>query len=75
MLELITEKIHIIEKEKYSDKLDEAEKIIGVIDKDDVPFIALALSMANDGIWTENVKHFGKQDKVKIWTTKELLSL
>ena len=71
LFNLITDGIQIVEKEKYFHKIKEADKLIGNIDQGDVPFLALALSIPNDGIWTENVKHF-KQKHVKIWTTKEL---
>jgi len=47
---------------------------MGKIDRDDVPFIALALSFPNDGIWTED-RHFLKQRRVKVWRTRELLKL
>ena len=53
---------------------NEAKKIIGDIDQDDVTFIALALAIPNNGIWTED-KHFKKQNKIKIWSTKEILDL
>jgi len=39
-----------------------------------VPFIALALSFPNDGIWTED-KHFLEQNRVKVWRTRDLLKL
>ena len=39
---------------------------------EDVSFIALALSIDNDGIWSED-KHFKKQDRVKVFTTEELM--
>ena len=71
LFNLITDDIRIIEKKHYAPKLKEADKLIGGLDKGDVPFLALALSIPNDGIWTENVKHF-RQNRVKIWTTKEL---
>ncbi len=74
LFNLITEGIQIIEKKLYAHKLKEAEKLIGNIDKGDVPFLALALSMPNAGIWTENVRHF-KQKDVRIWTTKEITKL
>ncbi len=73
LLELILSNVQIIEKEQYSAKLEKAHRLVGEIDKDDVPFLALALSIPNNGIWTENIKHFRKQNEVKIWTTKELL--
>ena len=70
LFNLITDGITIIEKEKYEQCIKEAEHRIG--DPGDVPFLALALSMPNDGIWTENIKHY-KNAKVKIWTTKEIM--
>ena len=39
----------------------------------DFPFLALALSVANNGIWTAD-KHFERQKKVKIWKTDELVN-
>lgn len=73
LLNLLTEKITIVEKEKYLHNIKEADELIGNADKGDVPFLALALTIPNDGIWTENIKHFGKQNKVKVWTTKDII--
>jgi len=50
---------------------EEANEIMGNIDSDDVLFIATALAF-NCPIWSED-KHFKQQDKVKVFTTKELL--
>ena len=44
------------------------------IDEKDVQFIALALSIKNDGIWT-NDKHFKKQNAIKILTTHDIIIL
>ncbi len=74
LFNLLIENIKIIEKELYINKLKEADKIIGNIHKGDVPFIALALSITNDGIWSED-KHFEVQDNVKVWKTKEVIKL
>lgn len=49
----------------------DAVKIMGCIDKADVPFIALAREIKNDGIWSDD-GHFLKQKAVKIWRTKSL---
>jgi predicted nucleic acid-binding protein len=59
---------------KYKSFIAEAQKIIGKIDKDDAPFIALAFAIDADGIWT-NDKDFEKQNIVKIWKTKELVKI
>lgn len=42
------------------------------IDPSDTPFIALALSIESDGIWSDD-DHFQMQDRVRIWKTKELV--
>ena len=41
------------------------------IDPDDTPFIALALAVENDGIWSDD-KHFEQQNRIKIWKTGAL---
>ena len=69
---LITENVHIIEKTEYLDQLEQADQLIGNKDKGDIPFLALALSIPNDGIWTQNTKHY-TQKKIKTWTTEELI--
>ena len=72
---LITENITIVEKNIYYAKIEEANKLIGNVDEGDVPFLALALSIKNNGIWTENVKHFEGQNNVRILNTKQVLNL
>lgn len=54
-------------------KVSEAIKIMDHIDPKDTVFIALALSIHNDGIWSDD-KHFDQQNKIKVWKTKDLLS-
>jgi len=49
---------------------DEANKIIGHIDKTDTIFIAAALAL-NCPIWSDD-KHFKKQKRVEIFTAKDV---
>jgi len=72
--ELLIDRINVLPKSDIMDHIDDAKQIIGDIDRDDVTFIALALAIPNNGIWTED-KHFKKQSKIKIWNTKEILDL
>ena len=72
-LDLLLENISIVPAQTIRPYLKEAQKIIGDIDPGDIPFIALALAVDNDGIWT-NDKHFRKIRKIKIWNTPELLA-
>lgn len=59
---------------KYKVNLEKGREIIGSIDENDVPFIAAALSIKNDGIWT-NDKHFKMQNKIKIFSTSDMIEL
>ena len=66
--------ISIVNKEDYKKYIVEAEEIIGSVDRDDIPFIALALAIPNDGIWTED-NHFQKQKKIPIWKTEDIIKI
>jgi len=70
LFNLITDSITVVEKERYAHNPKQAKDLIS--DPGDAPFLALALSMPNDGIWTENVKHF-QNANIRIWTTKEII--
>jgi len=74
LLGVLLTSIQVVPAERILNKYREAEKIMGKIDRDDVPFVALALSFPNDGIWSED-KHFLRQKKVKVWRTRDLLKL
>jgi predicted nucleic acid-binding protein len=74
LLEIIKNRALTFPYSFYRSNIKSAEEIIGKIDKKDVPYVALALSMNNDGIWS-NDKHFLKQKKIRIWQTEELLGL
>lgn len=74
MLDFILGKITIIKKQEYESKMEHAKEIMGHVDIEDVVFIALALSVENDGIWTDDAD-FEKQTKIKIWKTGDILSI
>jgi len=74
LLSVLLASIQVVPAERVLKKYREAEKIMGKIDRDDVPFVALALSFPNDGIWSED-KHFLRQKKVRVWRTRDLLKL
>ncbi len=70
LLLLLQKHIHLVTKEKYYEKMAIAEDILGNIDITDSPFLALALAL-NCSIWS-NDGHFRQQDKVVVYTTKDL---
>lgn len=72
MVSVLVERITIVPETLIKPRIKEASKLIGFRDKNDVPFVALALAIENDGIWS-NDKDFAVLSDIKIWTTKDLL--
>jgi predicted nucleic acid-binding protein len=74
LLNTLLENLILVPIDEYENKMDEGMKIIGNIDEKDTQFIALALSIENDGIWS-NDKHFEKQKKIKVFKAIDILNL
>jgi len=74
LLDLFLERITVISKSSIINFIPHAAKLMKDIDINDAPFIALALSFQNDGIWTQD-KDFQRQDVVKVWSTSDILQL
>ena len=62
-------KIDII-NETYAKAWNSAYSLLAEYDKDDVHFLALAISLGAHGIITKD-KHFEKQDEIKVWPLGE----
>ncbi len=71
---LFFKKIYVVDDSIFSIKSAEAKSIMDSIDPDDAPFIALALLIKNDGIWSDD-PHFRKQPEIPIFTTKDIVNL
>lgn len=74
VLSVLLENLTIVPASEIKRNLKKADKIIGRIDPFDVPFVALCLSIENDGIWT-NDKHFKNLKEIKVWKTSDILSM
>ncbi len=72
ILALLFEKIDIADDIVIADRMADARRIMDNIDKDDTKFIALALAVENDGIWSED-RHFFMQKTIKTWNTIDIL--
>jgi len=70
----ILSKITTVPYSEYGHNFEDALEIMKEIDEDDSSFIAVALSLAVDGIWS-NDKGLQKQQMVKVWTTKDLIDI
>ncbi|MBI5203360.1 MAG: hypothetical protein HZA11_00410 [Nitrospirae bacterium] len=73
IMSMLMENISIIPATEIKPNLKKAEKIIGIIDPFDVPFVALALSLKNDGIWS-NDKHFENLKGIRVWKTSDVFN-
>lgn len=74
LLYTIMDRITIVSKEDFAERIPEAWKIMAEIDENDTPFLALAMSFENDGIWSED-DHFKEQNEVKVWKTRDLIDV
>lgn len=74
LIKLLLSRVKIIREPFFASYYAEAKKIMGKIDEKDIPYVALALAMENDGIWTAD-KHFRQQKSVRIFTTEEIVNL
>ena len=72
LLNSLLDNISIVPAQTIRPYLKKAERIIGGIDPGDIPFVALALAVENDGIWS-NDKHFKAIKQIKVWKTSDLL--
>ncbi len=71
LLILLQKHVHLVSKEKYREMLTPAEETLRDIDITDSPFLALALAL-KCSIWSNDM-HFKKQNKVRAYTTQELI--
>ncbi len=62
----------IISEKEVKLKIKEATEIMKNIDPKDAPIVACALSVQNEGIWSE-YKHLFKQKIIKVWHTQDLM--
>lgn len=71
LFKIIFSKIKVLNDILVEEFMEEAKGIMDKIDPNDAPFIAGALSIENNGVWSDD-PDFEKQNKIKIWKTKDL---
>jgi predicted nucleic acid-binding protein len=73
LMNSLLKNIKVIPLKKFSRYMKKADRIMLKSDLDDSSFVALALAIRADGIWTFD-KHFLMQRKIRIISTAELLN-
>ena len=72
LVSMIFENIEIISEQNYLSYLDKAKNLIA--DIDDVPFIAVALLIKADGIWSDD-SDFITNSEIKVFRTKDMMDM
>ncbi len=72
LIRLFKDRIKFVPEKDVLVKMNEALKIMRAIDIKDAPILACALTISNDGIWSQD-RHFEKQNVVKAWKTLDLI--
>ena len=71
LLTLLLTSVAVVPYERIAPYLSDADALIGTIDPDDVPFVALALAEEHNGIWS-NDRAFEGLPGIQCWTTTRL---
>lgn len=74
VLRLLASHIRLYPLNAYKRFLPEAHAIIGERDPTDVPYLALAMAVDADGIWSHDAD-FAAQSRFKVWSTTQLMEL
>ncbi len=74
VLEMLLADIQMISAHDILSVWKEAEEIMSPIDRNDTAFLAAAMSVTCDGIWSDD-KHLTRQKKIKVWRTKDVIEL
>ena len=74
LMSTLFKRIYVVDDIAIAERFGSAKAIMDKIDSDDTAFIALALAVENDGIWSDD-KHFTMQKVIKILKTSDMLKL
>lgn len=71
LLALLCENIEVVPEPEYAPQMARARGMTPQ-DPGDAPFVAVALSRACQGIWTQNTRHF-EGTGIDVWSTARIL--
>jgi len=73
-LGMLLRHIRLLDLDDYGGFLPDALRLIGERDASDAPYLAAALAVKADGIWSHDAD-FTVQDRFRVWTTAQLREL
>ncbi len=72
VLKTILSKAHLIDSNLIKPNFPIGKELIGQTDEKDIPFVAAAVTLKTDGIWSEDPHFDIIKNRIKIWRTKDL---
>ena len=72
LMQILLDNVELVPFEDFEDEYDHAMEIMGPVDENDAPFLAVGLALGIEAIWTED-RHFLRQDILKVWSTGDLI--
>lgn len=72
ILDLLATNFEVVSLKDFAQCFREAEKVMKSVDEKDALFVALALCIKCDGIWS-NDRDLKEQHLVKVWNTAEIV--
>lgn len=67
--------VEVVEGKLFESRMKQAEGLMGSRHTSDVPTVALALAVANDGIWSSDKDFRVLEGAIKVWSSRELFEL
>ena len=74
LLSRLLNHILVVEDVKFNNEMEQAKKLIGKRDPDDVIFLATALSIPDSAIWSDD-RDFEGQSKIEVLKTEDVVRL
>jgi len=72
LMQTLLDNVELVPFEDFEHEYDHAMEIMGPVDENDAPFLAVGLALGIEGIWTED-RHFLRQDLLKVYSTGDLI--
>ncbi|MHB2036683.1 MAG: PIN domain-containing protein [Nitrososphaerales archaeon] len=74
LFDIIATNLQIVPLEEFRESFGRAEEVMLGVDLKDVPFLALALSIECNGIWS-NDRDMKEQKLIRVWNAIELMKV
>lgn len=72
LMQTLLDNVELVPFEDFEREYNHAMEIMGPVDENDAPFLAVGLALGIEGVWTED-RHFLREDLLKVYSTGDLI--